>query len=44
MPITRELTQEELQKLAASGVDAKQYEGQKVTLYTDDELKGQQPH
>ena len=43
MPITRELTQEELQKLAASGVDAKQYEGQKVTLYTDDELKGQQP-
>lgn len=42
MPITRELTPEELKNLDDQGVDSSAYKGQKVTLLSDDELEQQQ--
>ena len=42
MPITRELTQEELDDLTSKGVDPNAYAGQKVTLYTPEEAQAYQ--
>lgn len=38
MPITRELTPDELQKLDEQGIDSSAYKGKQVTLATDDEV------
>src|ERR1700728_4501041 len=43
MPITRELTQDELDALQDQGRDISDYKGKKFTLYTDDEVKQQTP-
>ena len=42
MPITRELTDDELKSLDEQGIDSDAYRGQKLTLATDDELQAQQ--
>lgn len=42
MPITRELTDDELQNLDSQGIDSSSYKGKAVTLATDEELS-QQP-
>lgn len=42
MPITRELTDDELQNLDSQGIDSSSYRGKPVTLATDEELS-QQP-
>lgn len=41
MPITRELTDDELQKLDEQGIDSSQYKGKQVPIYTDDEVAAQ---
>jgi len=43
MPIERELTPEELDHLAASGVDPRQYRGVKVPVYSADEARNFRP-